>query len=490
VAYFKELTRQGNGFFLPEFCVKAALISGKMIDARWLMCYVVAMAKRKQKVVTVGMVALGCPKNIVDSEKMLAQIGSAGFVLTGDPDNADVVVINTCGFIAPAKEEAIEAIRQAVDQKKSGSVQKVVVAGCLAQRMGEELLEEVEGIDAIVGLGGREKIADVIRQVMGKSNKAPIISMEDVQGPADDRERLLITPAHWAYLRISEGCDRKCTFCTIPTIRGRFKSKPRKMIIDEAKELVQNGAAELSIIAQDSNYYGRDLGFDNGLVNLLGELEKIRYLNWIRLMYLYPAGIDDELIEKIASSSKITNYIDMPIQHINNDILKAMRRSDRKEKTVSLIEKFRKAMPNVVLRTTIIAGFPGETDAQFDELMEFIQWAKFDALGCFTFYPEIGTPAADMPDQVPDDVKQDRADRLMAAQQKIAFAKNEQRVGSELTCLIDDVDEQSNGVGRFYGQAPHIDSVCFIDNCTAQPGEFIKTKVTGAHDYDLIVEKI
>jgi ribosomal protein S12 methylthiotransferase len=262
------------------------------------------------------------------------------------------------------------------------------------------------------------------------------------------------------------------------------------MVIDEAKELVQNGAAELSIIAQDSNYYGRDLGFNNGLTNLLGELEKIRHLNWIRLMYLYPAGIDDGLIEKIAASSKITNYIDMPIQHINNDILKSMRRSDRREKTVSLIEKFRKAMPDVVLRTTIITGFPGETDAQFDELMGFVQWAKFDALGCFTFYPEIGTPAADMPGQVPDDVKRDRADRLMAAQQKIAFAKNEQRVGSELTCLIDDVDEQGNGVGRFYGQAPHIDSVCFIDNCTAQPGEFIKTKVIRAQDYDLIVEQI
>ena len=461
-----------------------------MIDVRCLLCYVVVMAKRKQKVVTVGMVALGCPKNIVDSEKMLAQIGSAGFVLTGDPDNAEVVVVNTCGFIAPAKEEALEAIRQAVLQKKTGSVKKVIVAGCLAQRMGEELLDEVEGIDAIVGLGGREKIADVIRNTLDRSNKGPVICMAEAQGPADDRERLLITPGHWAYLRISEGCDRKCAFCTIPTIRGRFKSKPGKMVIDEAKELVQNGAVELSIIAQDSNYYGRDLGFSNGLTNLLGKLENIRHLNWIRLMYLYPAGIDNELIETIAASSKITNYIDMPIQHINNDILKAMRRIDRKEKTVSLIEKFRAAMPNVVLRTTIITGFPGETDAQFDELMEFVQWARFDALGCFTFYPEIGTPAADMPDQVPDDVKCGRADRLMAAQQKIAFEKNARRVGSELMCLVDDVDGQGNGVGRFYGQAPHIDSVCFIDNCSAQPGQFVKTKVTRAHDYDLIVEEI
>lgn len=262
------------------------------------------------------------------------------------------------------------------------------------------------------------------------------------------------------------------------------------MVIDEAKELVENGAAELSIIAQDSNYYGRDLGFKNGLTNLLGELEKIRHLNWIRLMYLYPAGIDDELIETIAASKKIVNYIDMPIQHINNDILKAMRRSDRKEKTVSLIEKIRTTMPDVVLRTTIITGFPGETDAHFDELLEFIQWAKFDALGCFTFYPEIGTPAADMPNRVPDDIKQARADRLMVAQQKIAFEKNAQRIGTELTCLLDEVDADGNGVGRFYGQAPHIDSVCFIDNCTAEPGRFVKTKVIRTQDYDLIVEQI
>lgn len=437
------------------------------------------------------MVALGCPKNIVDSEKMLAQIGAAGFILTADPDNADVVVINTCGFIAPAKEEAIAAIKQAIDQKKTGSVQKVIVAGCLAQRMGEQLLAEVDGIDAIVGLGSREKIADAIRNAINATGTdSPEMYLAEKQTTTDDSGRLLITPAHWAYLRISEGCDRKCAFCTIPTIRGRFRSKPRKMVISEARELVQNGAKELSIIAQDSNNYGRDLGFKNGLANLLGELEKIRYLEWIRLMYLYPAGINDELIEKIASSSKICNYIDMPIQHINDDILKAMRRTDRKQKTIALIEKFRKAIPNIVIRTTIIAGFPGETDEQFNELLEFVKWAQFDALGCFTFYPEIGTPAADMPNQVPDEIKQARADALMSAQQEIAFAKNQQRVGSTLKCLVDDLDEQGNAAGRYYGQAPHVDSICLVQGCKAGPGEFIRAKVTAAQDYDLVVEQI
>lgn len=447
------------------------------------------MAKRKRQSteVTAGLVALGCPKNIVDSEKMLASIGAAGFVLTADADNADVVVVNTCGFIEPAKQEAIEAIRRAVKQKKKGAVKKVIVAGCLAQRMGEELLDEVDGIDAIVGLAGREKIAEVINDAI--KNKTTFDYFEQTEDTGDDRGRLLITPGHWAYLRISEGCDRRCAFCTIPSIRGRFRSKPMRMIIDEAKELADCGAVELSIIAQDSNYYGRDLGEKNGLVKLIEELERIDELKWIRLMYLYPAGIDDELIETIAQSEKVLNYIDMPIQHINNDMLKAMRRSDTKENTAELIEKFRKAMNDVVLRTTIITGFPGETDEQFKELSEFVEWARFDALGCFTFYPEIGTAAAGMDGQVPEEIKQQRADTLMQIQQKIAFEKNNQRIGKELVCLVDDKDEEGNALGRFYGQAPHIDSVCLVQGCKSQIGEFAKVKVTGVQDYDLIVKE-
>lgn len=448
------------------------------------------MAKRKKKTdqIAVGMIALGCPKNIVDSEKMLAKIGSAGFVLSGDIENSDVVVINTCGFIEPAKQEAIEAIKEAVLLKKKGSVQKVIVAGCLAQRMGDDLRKEVGGIDAVVGLGSRDSIADVIRDAIRGNSRDGYF--EESDSIADDKERLLITPGHWAYLRISEGCDRKCAFCTIPSIRGRFQSKPMQTVIEEAQELVANGAVELSVIAQDSNYYGKDLGQKNGLVKLIKELEKIDGLEWIRLMYLYPAGIDDELIDTIASSDKVLNYIDMPIQHINDDILKSMRRTDRKENTIKLIEKFRDAMSDVILRSTIITGFPGETDEHFAELMEFVEWAKFDALGCFTFYPETGTAAAEMDGQVPYKIKQCRADQLMQTQQKIAFEKNDKRIGTELVCLVDDKDEDGNALARCFGQAPDIDSVCLVQGCKANIGDFTKVKVTATQDYDLIVEEI
>lgn len=447
--------------------------------------------KNKQDILSVGFVALGCPKNMIDSEKMLAHIGQAGFVLSNDPDNADIVVINTCGFIKPAKDEAIEAIKEAVNLKQNGSVQKVIVAGCLAQRMGEELAEEVDGIDAIVGLDQRDNIADIIKQTFGEKTSPAKKPPHDAEPlVSDDRGRVLLTPAHWAYLRISEGCNRKCAFCTIPAIRGPFRSKPEDMVIDEAGELTGNGAVELSIIAQDSNFYGRDRKIENGLSKLLKKLQQIETLQWIRLMYLYPTGIDETLIETIASGKKVLNYIDMPIQHINNDILKSMKRSDRKEKIIALIEKLRAAMPDVVLRTTIIVGYPGETKEQFAELLDFVKWARFEALGCFTFYPELETAAANLPGQVPEEIKTARADELMLTQQQIAFEKAKDRIGSEILCLVDELDTKQNAIGRFYGQAPHIDSLCFINNCTAKPGEFIRAKIIGTKDYDLIAERI
>jgi ribosomal protein S12 methylthiotransferase len=447
--------------------------------------------KHKRKPVSVGFVALGCPKNMVDSEAMLAQIGQDGFVLSGDPDAADVVVINTCGFIEPAKEEALDAIRQAVEQKKNGLVRKVVVTGCLSERMGEDLAREVKGIDAVVGLGQRDKIATIIRNCLStkKYAKANIMVEHSEDGIHDDRGRLLITPGHWAYLRISEGCNRKCSFCTIPAIRGKFRSKPQAMVLSEAVELVDNGAVELSIIAQDSNFYGRDMGIQNGLIALLAELEKIEKLKWIRLMYLYPAGFDDALIEAIAQSKKVLPYVDIPIQHINNDILKSMRRTDTKEHTTDLIEKLRIAMPDVALRTTVIVGYPAETEERFSELLEFVKWAKFDALGCFPFYPEPGTAAAELADQLPEAVKQERVDALMQTQQELVFAKMDSQMDRELTVLVDDVFE-GEGIGRYYGQAPHIDSICKIQNCQAAVGDFIRAKITGRDDYDFVVEPI
>jgi ribosomal protein S12 methylthiotransferase len=454
------------------------------------------MVRKKQKI-TVGFISLGCPKNIIDSERMLAEIVQADFPITAETDNADVVVINTCGFIAPAEAESLEAIKHAVDCKLSGAVKKVVVAGCLVERLGTELLKKIDGIDAVVGLGQRDNIAKIIGKIFsaGPSGRGEGFYPDQLMSPAgdrvpDDRCRLLITPKHWAYLRISEGCNHRCSFCTIPSIRGRFRSKPMELVIAEAEELVCAGAVELNIIAQDTTSYGRDLKMKSGLPALLRELEKISGLAWLRLMYLYPTGIDGELVETIASSGKVVHYVDVPLQHVNDNILKAMRRPDKKNKLQRLIENLRAAVPDIVLRTTLIVGFPGETDRQFEELLDFVKWARFDALGCFKFYPESGTSAAKLPGQVPDVVKHQRLDEMMLTQQKIAFSHNRERIGSDLTCLVDSVDLEGLGRGRYYGQAPDIDGVCIIEKCTAKPGQLINTKVAGTRDYDLLVRQI
>jgi ribosomal protein S12 methylthiotransferase len=453
--------------------------------------------ERKKREITVGFVSLGCPKNVVDSERMLAEIVQEDFPITSDADNADVVVINTCGFIAPAEAESLEAIKHAVDRKLSGAVKKVVVAGCLGERLGPKIHEKVEGIDAVVGLDQRDNIAKIIKKIFS-SKITGLCEDSDPNQPSspisdrvvDDRCRLLITPQHWAYLRISEGCNHRCSFCTIPEIRGRFRSKPMELVFAEAEELVSAGVVELNVIAQDTTSYGRDLKIKNGLTVLLKEFEKIADLQWLRLMYLYPAGIDNELIETLAESKKVVHYLDIPLQHVNDDILKSMRRPDKKDDLQRLIEDLRLAMPDIVLRTTMIVGFPGETDRQFEELLDFVKWARFDALGCFKFYPESGTSAAELPGQIPDHIKQQRLDELMLTQQKIAFSRNKERIGSVLTCLVDSVDTKGLATGRFYGQAPDIDSVCIIKNCSAKPGQFISAKVIGTQYYDLLVEQI
>ncbi len=448
-----------------------------------------AMKEKSCRPVTVGFVSLGCPKNTVDSEKMLADVAQAGLLVGADADNADVVIINTCGFIAPAKAEALEAVRRAVARKGEGAVRKVIVAGCLSQRMGRELFGEVEGIDAVVGLGQRDDIVEIIEEVMRSEAPAAYLG-HSCREALDDRGRLLTTPGHWAYLRISEGCDHRCSFCTIPGIRGRFRSKRREEVLAEAKELVSAGVVELNVIAQDTAYYGKDLGMKEGLAGLVDELVKIEGLHWVRVMYLYPVGITERFIETMAGNEKAVRYFDMPIQHINNDILRKMGRPERKEIVTSLIERVRAAMPDVVLRTTVIVGFPGETDKQFRELVDFAGWARFDALGCFRYYAESGTAAAEMAGQVPDRIKEERREELMLAQQKIAFGRNAERVGRRLEVVVDRVTEKRRGEGRFYGQAPDIDSVCTIENCSAGAGNFIETKVIGARDYDLVVEQI
>ena len=456
---------------------------------------------------TVGFVALGCPKNMVDSERMLAQLAEAGFLIGAEPERADVVVINTCGFIEPATLESLEAVEQAIANKKMGNVKKVIVAGCLAQRSGAQLLDRAVGVDAVVGLEHRDAIARIVRDTLA-SDQARVYLGPAPCAAVDDRVRLRIGPAHSAYLRISEGCSHRCSFCTIPAIRGPYRSKPMSLVLEEARELVGSGAVELNLIGQDTTVYGRDLQLQDGLASLLGEMEQISGLAWIRLLYAYPTGITDRLIQTIAPSGRIVHYLDLPIQHANDRILKAMRRPDTKEDLCRLIDRLRVAMPDIVLRTTLIVGFPGETQGEFEELVEFVKGARFDALGAFTYFPEAGTPAAEFPDQVPNEIKQARLEALMLAQQEIAFARNKERMGSRLTCLVEEGGQRTEdgrrrrrqsasrkapraiGRGRFYGQAPDIDSLCLIEGCSAAPGRFVETKVVGTRDYDLVVEQI
>lgn len=447
------------------------------------------MARKRRENVSVGFVALGCPKNVVDSERMLAQIAQAGFLITGESSQADVVIINTCGFIEPAKLESLDAVAQAVVEKRAGRIRKVIVAGCLSQRMGRHLLDEVEGVDAVVGLEHRDRIVEILQRTLS-SRRSLVYESPLSNSVTDDRVRLRIGPSHWAYLRISEGCNHRCSFCTIPAIRGPFRSKPAALVLDEAKELVSSGAVELDLIGQDTTVYGSDVKASDGLAVLLGELERIEDLAWVRLLYAYPTGITENLIRAMATSSKVVPYLDIPIQHASDTILRAMRRPDKQAGLRGMIENLRSAMSDIVLRTTLIVGFPGETEEEFSELVDFIRWAQFDALGAFTFFPEPGTPAAEFPNQVPDAIKQERRETLMLAQQEIAFARNASRVGSRLTCLIDSVDGQGAGYGRFYGQAPEIDSVCLVPACTASPGQYVEVQVVGTQDYDLIVEQI
>ena len=448
------------------------------------------MKKVQADNITIGFIALGCPKNTVDSESMLGKLCDFGFALSNNPENADIIIINTCSFIAPARKEAFEQIHNAVKLKEKGQVQRVIVTGCLAEMLDEQIRLELNGVDAVVGLTSRDQIADIVVKTMATDKPMEYFGGDKDNFVSNDKGRVLISGGHYAYLRISEGCNRRCSFCTIPRIRGKFRSKSMRSIISEAHELARSGIKELILIAQDSNYYGIDRGQKEGLAELLTELNKIKGFKWIRVMYLYPAGVSSHLIETFAKCEKVLPYVDMPVQHINNDILKSMKRVDTRENTIELISNLRKAMPNVVLRTTLITGYPGETEQQHNELTEFVKNTEFDALGCFTFYPEANTAAADLENQLSEDIKQKRFDEIMGIQQKIAFAKNKKMIGSELEVIIDDFDQDGNAIGRYYGQAPEIDSICIVTNCKAQSGEFIKVKIIDFDAYDLIAEQI
>jgi len=433
-------------------------------------------------------VSLGCPKNLVDSEKMLGTLALDGYTLVSEPAGADFVIVNTCGFIEQSRAESKAVIREMLDLKKGGQTGGVIVAGCLPQRLGPALLDELPEIDHIVGVFGRDEINRVADHLVGRRREqrelfrpAPIKAM-------DDRARLRITPRHYAYLKISEGCDRLCTFCSIPKMRGKHVTKPIEMVLEEARELVKDGVRELNIVAQDTTYYGIDLYGEPRLPELLRQLEQVEGLKWIRLLYLYPIFFTDELISTIADSGKIIPYLDMPLQHINDTMLKRMQRRVNRAQTEELIGKLRDRVPNLVLRTTFITGFPGETDEQFAEMRQFIEDVRFERLGVFPYSYEPDTPATRLPDHLPEDVKNARRDELMALQQQIAFEFQESLVGYELDAILDEEVEPGVFAGRLYCDAPEIDSNIYVAGEGLYVGDFVPVEVLQRQDYDLVGE--
>lgn len=438
---------------------------------------------------TYAFISLGCPKNLVDSERMLGSLALDGYSLVSDPKGADFVIVNTCGFIDESRKESKAVIQEMLDLKRAGETKGVIVAGCLPERVGGSLLDEMPEIDHIVGVFGREEITRVADRLLGGLREQRELFRPAAVRAQDDRARLRITPGHFAYLKISEGCDRTCTFCSIPSMRGKHVTKPIEMILEEARELVADGVRELILVAQDTTYYGMDYYGEVRLAHLLRELEQVAGIDWIRLMYLYPVNFTDELIGTIADSSKVIPYLDMPLQHINSQVLKRMQRRVNREKTEELLHKLRGRLPNLVLRTTFVVGFPGETDEQFAELQDFVKETKFERMGVFPYSLEPGTPAVKLDGHLPEDVKLKRRDALMATQQEIAFDWGRSLVDYELDCLIDsETDEPGVWVGRTYADAPEIDGVVYVqaEPESLAPGEMVPVTILEAREYDLI----
>ena len=437
---------------------------------------------------TYAFVSLGCPKNLVDSERMLGLLRLDGYQMVSDPDGADFVVVNTCGFIEQARQESYQTIREMLDLKRRGRLRGVIVSGCLAERQKEALLDELPHIDHLVGVFGREQITRVADRLLGNLSEQRTVFRPAPIRALDDRGRLRITPRHFAYLKISEGCDRLCTFCAIPKMRGKHVTKPIDDVVAEATELAHDGVRELIIVAQDTTYYGMDLYGRPRLSELLVQLEQIEGLDWIRLMYFYPKHVTDQLIEVIARSQKILPYVDMPLQHINDTMLRRMARRIDRAGTERLIAELRQRIPRLAIRTTFITGFPGETEAQFEELAEFVATERFERMGVFTYSFEPDTPAAQLSDQIVEQVKVDRRDRLMALQQGIAFQWNEQQVGHKMDVIIDrSLDKGKDAwVGRSYADSPDVDGIVYVTGKGLNPGQIVPTEIVQASDYDLI----
>lgn len=433
----------------------------------------------------VGMISLGCPKNQVDGEALLAKLAVAGYQIVNEIENSDVMIVNTCGFIEDAKREAIDTILEVAQYKEAGVISALVVTGCLAERYQDEILKEMPEVDAVIGIGANADIVKVCDKALCgiKTSNYP----NKCYLPIDD-ERLLSTPSHWAYLKIAEGCDNRCSYCAIPGIRGKFRSRKIESVVVEAKSLVNRGVKEIILVAQDTTKYGQDLYGEYSLDKLLKELVKIDGLEWIRLFYCYPQRITDSLIEVIANEEKVCNYIDIPLQHSDTTVLKNMNRVGDGNDYRVLIDKMRKAIPDLALRTTFMVGFPGETDEQFENLCDFVKDMKFDKMGCFTFSPEEDTPAFDMDNQIDEDVKKRRQEVLMNAQYFITEASNKSRVGNVYKVIIDSFAD-GKYTGRSYMDSPEIDSgIIFTSNKKLNIGDFVNVKITDFDGYDLIGE--
>jgi ribosomal protein S12 methylthiotransferase len=431
------------------------------------------------KNIKIGMISLGCPKNQVDAEQMLGVLSGAGYEITPDQAQAEVIVVNTCGFIDSAKEESIEAILDAAKMKKQGKCRAVIVAGCLAQRYRDELLRELPEADAIIGTAEIAKIAEISERVLSGSER-----LLDVTAPSFiyGLPRVSTTPRHYRYLKIAEGCSNRCSYCAIPLIRGNFASRPAASIAEEARRLVDEGARELILLAQDATAYRDDACDYAGLVT---KLARVPGVEWVRLMYAYPGRITDSLMNVIAEEHRVCKYLDIPVQHIDDAILKAMNRRAASGDVKRTLERLRKRIPNIALRTSLIVGFPGETEAAFKRLLAFVKDAEFEHLGVFAYSPEEGTPAAALPSSIPREVAEERRDRIMKAQAKISLRKNRSLIGTVQRVLVDGIEDTAL-FGRMQTQAPEIDGVVYLSETEAQPGEFVDVTITAAQEYDLV----
>jgi ribosomal protein S12 methylthiotransferase len=439
----------------------------------------------------VGVISLGCAKNLVDTEVMLGHLSQAGWEFTRDPADADVIVVNTCGFIGPAREESIQAILEAAELKQTGRLRRLVVAGCLVQRHGEELRASLPEVDAFVDLDRLDRIVEaavggLAPELSGPSAGAPWSAATYLY---DDRTPRRLATAGWtAYVKIAEGCDHTCAFCAIPSFRGRFRSREAESVLREARRLADGGVRELNLVAQDSSHYGRDLGLSDGLAQLLDALDRVDGLRWIRLHYLYPNTVTDRLIGSMARGRRIVDYVDLPLQHADPAVLRRMRRGGSAAQHLELLSRFRRAMPSAAVRTTLIVGFPGETEREFEHLLDFVREARFEHLGVFVYSHEPGTPAGAWDDDVPEATKRERRERLLACQQQIVFERHRRALGRRVEVLCEGTHPDTDWllVGRTRHQAPEVDGLVLINDGTAAPGEFVDVELTDTAGYDVV----